>query len=340
VEPLRGGTGARDDVAKRVMLLLSARARRDARRSQMLRDAQDIQVLADLRTNSLFVTAPPDSMGLMEALVRQIDVPPEDGGCASLRAAQRGRRADDDRCSTSSFSGRRPGRDPPRPPRPNASGSSLGESAWAGGRRSASRRQTDQLRHRGRHARLSRPGRAADRRARHDREMDDQRDAEFTRRATWRPPRWPKSITQFSSKQKELISELEARGQELSAGVLDAIEVGAVANEDANRVILTFNPRMRSKVMNIVRELDQEPPQVMIQVLILEVSDGQHLELGVEFAFQDLQWAKAGPQDTTTFDYVGGTDLGAAGSGLGGFTFTITGATSTSSSGRCRSKTA
>jgi general secretion pathway protein D len=61
-------------------------------------------------------------------------------------------------------------------------------------------------------------------------------------------------------------------------------------------------------------------------VLIVEVTMDNSLELGVEFAFQDLQYAKAGPADTTTFDYVAGTDVGAAGSGLGGFTFTITGA--------------
>jgi len=64
----------------------------------------------------------------------------------------------------------------------------------------------------------------------------------------------------------------------------------------------------------------------MIQVLIIEVTMDNDLDIGVEFAFQDLQYAKAGPTDTTTFDYVGGTDIGAAGSGLGGFTFTVTGA--------------
>ncbi|MFQ5805202.1 MAG: type II secretion system protein GspD, partial [Phycisphaerae bacterium] len=85
-------------------------------------------------------------------------------------------------------------------------------------------------------------------------------------------------------------------------------------------------PRREIEVLDLVQDLDQPPPQVMIQVLIVEVTMDNSLELGVEFAFQDLQFTKAGPTDTTTFDFVGGTDIGAAGSGLGGFTFTITGA--------------
>jgi general secretion pathway protein D len=103
-------------------------------------------------------------------------------------------------------------------------------------------------------------------------------------------------------------------------------EITAIANVDANRLIISYDPRFESALFDMVNELDQPPPQVSIEVLIVEVTIDDSLELGVEFAFQDLQFTKAGPSDTTTFDFVGGTDIGAAGTGLGGFSFTVTGA--------------
>jgi general secretion pathway protein D len=131
------------------------------------------------------------------------------------------------------------------------------------------------------------------------------------------------SITRFSDAEQARLQEL---GEEISLQRRQEREITAIANQDANRIILAYDPRFEESVLDLVRGLDQPPPQVMIQVVILEVSMDNGLDLGVEFAFQDLQYAKAGPTDTTTFDYVGGTDIGAAGSGLGGFTFTITGA--------------
>ncbi|OWY69695.1 hypothetical protein B7486_20190 [cyanobacterium TDX16] len=73
------------------------------------------------------------------------------------------------------------------------------------------------------------------------------------------------------------------------------------------------------------------PPQVMIQVMIAEVSLDDRFEMGLEFALQELRFSEtavAGPNgilQSSHFDVVGGTDLGASGSGLGGFSFTITG---------------
>ncbi|MBU0639958.1 MAG: hypothetical protein KKB50_13905 [Planctomycetes bacterium] len=130
------------------------------------------------------------------------------------------------------------------------------------------------------------------------------------------------TISDFSEQERQWLDEL---GDEISVQRKVEREIVAIANEDANRVILSYSPRFETDVFDIVNELDQPPPQVMIQVLIVEVTMDNSLELGVEFAFQDLQFTKAGPTDSNTFDFVGGTDIGAAGGGLGGFTFTITG---------------
>ena len=130
------------------------------------------------------------------------------------------------------------------------------------------------------------------------------------------------SIREFSEAEQQRLQDI---GDEVSISVRQEREIVAIANEDANRLLLDFDPRFKETVMRVVEELDQAPPQVMIQVLILEVTMDNELDIGVEFAFQDLQWSEGDPSNGSRFDYVGGTDLGAAGSGLGGFTFTITG---------------
>ncbi len=130
------------------------------------------------------------------------------------------------------------------------------------------------------------------------------------------------ALQQLNDAEQQMLADLQ---EDLSVSERMGREIVAVASEDTNRVILNFDPRRRSELLSLVQDLDQPPPQVMIQVLIAEVMLNDSLELGVEFAFQDLQFTKAGPGDTNTFDFVGGTDLGAAGAGLGGFTFTISG---------------
>jgi general secretion pathway protein D len=82
--------------------------------------------------------------------------------------------------------------------------------------------------------------------------------------------------------------------------------------------------------MEMIRKIDRPPPQVMIQVLIAEITLNDRIELGLEFAAQDLHFtekAVVGPNGVIKgpgFDFAGGTSLGAAGAG-GGFSFTVTG---------------
>jgi len=110
-----------------------------------------------------------------------------------------------------------------------------------------------------------------------------------------------------------------------------SIESLGTEEEGSSQLIIGTSPRAYQRTMEMIHQLDQPEPQVMISVLIAEVSLRDGVELGVEIAGQDLNFtenATLGPNGTiqgSDFDWVTGTDLGAAGLGLGGFNFTITG---------------
>ncbi len=108
-------------------------------------------------------------------------------------------------------------------------------------------------------------------------------------------------------------------------------EVSIIAHEPSNQLILSVSPRYKQQVLSIIEQIDTAPPQVMIQVMIAEVTLDDRFEMGLEFALQQLRFSETATADangilqSSHFDVVGGTDLGAAGTGLGGFSFTLTG---------------
>lgn len=108
-------------------------------------------------------------------------------------------------------------------------------------------------------------------------------------------------------------------------------EVSIVPHPESNQLLVSVSPRYKQQVLTLVEQLDRPPPQVMIQVVIAEVSLNDRFEMGLEFALQELRFSETAVADpngilqSSHFDVVGGTDLGAAGSGLGGFSFTVTG---------------
>lgn len=61
-------------------------------------------------------------------------------------------------------------------------------------------------------------------------------------------------------------------------------EVTIVGDVSSNQVLISASPRYISTVTQIVRELDAPPPQVMIQVLIAEVTIDAERDWGVDFS--------------------------------------------------------
>ncbi|MEW6197148.1 MAG: secretin N-terminal domain-containing protein [Planctomycetota bacterium] len=318
-----GGTsGSRQDADKQVLLIFQ-RQHPEMGLETLKAIRAEISVIADLRTNSLVVTAPPASMPLMESLVAAVDVPPEDAKIRVFRlrnadAEQMAKMLETlfERRSTTGAG------------RTGGTAESERVLSLAGGIGEGGRQEvafTTDVRTNSVIA-AGTPG-YLDLVEEMILELDtipiQERETFVYSPRNITAESLAPSIKEFSDAEQKRLQDI---GEEVSIAVRQERQITAIANKDANKIVLDVDPRFRDSVMKVVRDLDQPPPQVMIQVLIVEVTMDNDLELGVEFAFQDLQYAKAGPTDTTTYDYVGGTDLGAAGSGLGGFTFTITGA--------------
>ncbi len=139
------------------------------------------------------------------------------------------------------------------------------------------------------------------------------------------------ALKEYFDAENELLGDLDDE-----TAVLRRAErhVTVVADEDSNTVLLGVSPRYYQRTMEMLYSVDRPPPQVVIEVLIAEVALDDSLEFGMEFALQDLSFSKNatiganGIVNGRNFDFVGGTDVGAAGSAgsFGGFTFAITGA--------------
>ena len=135
------------------------------------------------------------------------------------------------------------------------------------------------------------------------------------------------AIRDFNEQENDRLSKLE---DETSVRQLIDQDVTVVEVEESNAVALGMSKRYQDQYMQMVEELDRSPDQVLIEFMLIEVQTDDVYELGVEFAAQDLlfsEQAYIGNNDTIKgpdFDFVAGTDLGAAGSGSG-FSFTMTG---------------
>src|SRR5439155_837735 len=95
-------------------------------------------------------------------------------------------------------------------------------------------------------------------------------------------------------------------------------EVAIVAEPVSNTLLLSANPRYFSQIKQLIEKLDQPQPQVLIQVLLAEVTLDSTHELGIEWnVTKTVEDAKL----------LTGTDFGVAGDlkTLGGFATAVTG---------------
>ncbi|MCU0960504.1 MAG: hypothetical protein MUF48_10415 [Pirellulaceae bacterium] len=92
------------------------------------------------------------------------------------------------------------------------------------------------------------------------------------------------SINQFLQSQRQL--EAAEPGQSNPFQDLER-EVIVVPEPVGNRLIVSATPRYFDEITQLIERLDEPPPQVVIQVLIAEVTLGDRDELGVELGLQD-----------------------------------------------------
>jgi len=90
-------------------------------------------------------------------------------------------------------------------------------------------------------------------------------------------------VTQFvDTDQRKVIGTL-GTGQIGSASRLLEREVTIVGDTKTNAVLVTASPRYIETLETVIHELDVDPPQVLIQVILAEVTLGDREDLGLEF---------------------------------------------------------
>ena len=123
------------------------------------------------------------------------------------------------------------------------------------------------------------------------------------------------ALRNFLRRDTQLISAV-AGTQAMAQELLDR-EVGIVAETNSNTLLISATPRYFDQVKAIIAELDQPQKQVLIQVLLAEVTLDKNRDLGVEWTYQS-----GGNPATKT-----GTDLGVADAlqNYGGFSSAVSG---------------
>ncbi len=126
------------------------------------------------------------------------------------------------------------------------------------------------------------------------------------------------AIRSFLDQERQRITQVLGQDAIGTAQRMLEHEVAIVAEPASNTLLLAANPRYFTQLKQLIEKLDQPQPQVLIQVLLAEVTLDSTRELGVEWnvtkTFQDAQ-------------LVTGTDLGVARAlkSFGGFSTAVTG---------------
>ncbi len=91
----------------------------------------------------------------------------------------------------------------------------------------------------------------------------------------------------LDQERQRLVSVLGEEGVGAAQRLLER-EVAVVAETNTNSLLLSASPRYFQTVADMIRELDQPPPQVLIQVLLAEVRLDDTTDLGVDWNLTGL----------------------------------------------------
>ncbi|MBL9149386.1 MAG: hypothetical protein JNM94_11895 [Phycisphaerae bacterium] len=97
-------------------------------------------------------------------------------------------------------------------------------------------------------------------------------------------PEVARVLTEFVQKDQQKILATLSADQRPSAQKMLEQEVTIVGDEKSNSVLVNASPRYMERVRSVLSELDVDPPQVLIQVLLAEITLDSTEELGLQFA--------------------------------------------------------
>ena len=268
-----GGGGAGPNAGRSAvleMLLVDPEGRRVVTSGLL----NDVRITPDPRTNALIVTGPEQSMDLIEALIRELDETPASSAQIKVFQVVNGDATEMVLMLRSLF-----------PAQPGASSvpqlpSAEDETSLVPVRFSVDTRTNA----------IIATGAAGDLRiigallARLDAEEAQQRINQVYRLRNSPAVDVALAINEFL--RNERIVQRAAPGRPNPFQQIES-EVVVVAEPVGNALIISASPRYYEEIVQLVEDLDKQPPQVLVQVIIAEVNLSQFHELGVELGIQD-----------------------------------------------------
>ncbi len=255
----------------------------DAQGKQVLRSGilTEVTVSADVRANSLIVTAPAESMDLIENLVKQLDALPTSESEIKVFTMVKGGDAVMLTQMLQELFGQTQQNQNANQPFGGAFGIGAGESNLIPLRFSVDPRSNS----------IIATGSAADLDVVHAILL--RLDAEDATRRTNRVYRLQNAyavavadaINESLLQQRQITLQLAPETVSTSEQI--EREVVVVPETVSNSLIISATPKYYDEIERIIRELDERPPMVLIQVLIAEVSLDNLDEFGVELGLQD-----------------------------------------------------
>jgi len=95
------------------------------------------------------------------------------------------------------------------------------------------------------------------------------------------------AITSLLTQQRSNINNLLIQGSAISIYEQIDREVLIVAEPNTNSVIVSSTPRYYQRIRDVIERLDRRPPMIMVQILLAEVTLDDTFEWGSEFGLQD-----------------------------------------------------
>jgi type II secretion system protein D len=250
----------------------------DAKGRKLLRAGllDDVQITPDPRTNSLVIAGPAESMELLDALVKQLDTPASVAQIKVFRIVNGDATAMVAMLHSLLFSRTTGAGAMPSAPLVGAEG----ETTLVPVRFSVDLR-TNSIIATGSQSDLAIIEALL---LRLDEDKGSPRKNAVFRLKNNRTQDVARSVNEFLRSEKQV--------QQTAPGVINPFqqiesEVVVVPEVVSNSLIVSATPRFFEDIMDLVKKLDAEPPQVVIQVLIAQVTLSNQDEFGIELGLQD-----------------------------------------------------